>query len=421
MIHTIIKRKENNLLLKLTVLVLLLCMLPQSGITQIEYEEGYFIDNTGSKKACLIRYEDWKLNPSQFTYKLHIDEEPQKGDLATVQEFGRIGDFKYIRKKVKVDQSSEIISKLSTKRNAEFEEATVFLKVLIEGNASLYTLENMNRRFYFYATDNRPIEQLVHKQYKTRDDKIGTNNYFRQQLGNAFNCSNPSKKEIDRTKYKQGSMLRLFRKYNTCKDADVTDYIVNVHRDVFNLNIRPRLRLSSLSINNSIVNERDTDFGNFTAFSLGLEGEYILPFNKNKWSLIVEPIYQQLKASKTQSSQRGYNLTTDLKYTSVEIPIGGRHYIFLKDNSKLFINAAWVVDLPFASSVMFKRFGNQALAGDLEITSRNNILVGAGYKRNRLSVELRYQTNRELFRDFYYWYSNHRILSLIIGYSLLSF
>jgi hypothetical protein len=54
----------------------------------------------------------------------------------------------------------------------------------------------------------------------------------------------------------------------------------------------------------------------------------------------------------------------------------------------------------------------------LEITAGRNPGFGAGYKHeDTFSLEVRYQTGRNLFSDYLYWHSEYRTLSVILGYS----
>jgi hypothetical protein len=43
-----------------------------------------------------------------------------------------------------------------------------------------------------------------------------------------------------------------------------------------------------------------------------------------------------------------------VNYTSIEIPIGVRHYFFLNENSKVFINGSFIVDISFNSIIEFE-------------------------------------------------------------------
>lgn len=141
---------------------------------------------------------------------------------------------------------------------------------------------------------------------------------------------------------------------------------------------------------------------------LGLEAEFILPFNRDKWSIIVEPTYQNYKSETDANEEK-----TSVDYKSIELPLGVRHYFFLNKRSKLFVNAALVIDFSLNSTITYR--GRNLL----EARSRNNIALGAGFKYDdRYSFEFRYDMDRNLLGIYPYYTAEYGGFSLIFGYSL---
>ncbi|WP_205635393.1 hypothetical protein [Flavivirga aquatica] len=214
--------------------------------------------------------------------------------------------------------------------------------------------------------------------------------------------------KVESIDYKKNDLIRFFIKYNECNNQEFKNFEEKQKRDLFNLNIRPGFNSSSLSIENKYTNSRSTDFGNELSFRFGVETEFIMPFNKNKWAILIEPTYQYFKSEKELA-------TTHVKvdYKSIELPFGVRHYFFLSENSKIFINGSFIFD--FSSNSTLEYDPGQ----DLKIKRRNNLAFGLGYKYNdRYSIELRSQINREVLSDYLSWNSNYSTLSVIFGYSL---
>src|SRR5690606_38551156 len=111
-------------------------------------------------------------------------------------------------------------------------------------------------------------------------------------------------------------------------------------------------------------------------------------------------------------------LIASVDYSSIEIPASLRHYMFLGNNSKIFINASFVFDLNTKSSIDFIR-NDGSVFNELEIETGTNIAMGIGFKQNdRYSLEIRYQTNREILGNYAFWNSEYKTVSLIFGYSL---
>ncbi|WP_271393944.1 porin family protein [Aequorivita sinensis] len=394
--------------MKKQLLFLLITVLSFNCYSQISFEKGYYIDNSNQKTNCLIKNIDWKNNPTEFEYKLSENSESKKASIKLIKEFGIDNVSKYIRSNVNIDRSSEKFNQLSNHRKPIFKEEELFLKVLVEGKANLYLFEDGNLTRYFYNTEDTVIEQLVFKSYKTSNYKIGKNNSFKNQLWNNLKCPDFKISKVENLDYQKNDLINFFVEYNECNGEKSIIYEKKQKKDLFNLSVRPGFNSSSLSIQNSVSSSRDTDFDNEFGFRFGIEVEFIMPFNANKWSLIIEPTYQYFKSEKEIRNQ-----TVIADYKSIEIPVGIRHCFFLSENSKIFINGSYILDLSSNSIIDFSS------DVDLEINTGNNLAFGMGYKYNdKYSLELRYQTSREILSDYIAWSSDYNTLSVIFGYSL---
>ncbi|WP_396596434.1 autotransporter outer membrane beta-barrel domain-containing protein [Dokdonia sp. R86516] len=406
--------------MKKLLLLLPILILSIKSYSQNYFEKGYYIDNNNEKTICLIKNIDWKNNPINFEFKLSQEGEVQKRALEQTKEFGIDNTSKYIRSIVNIDRSSETIRNLTFNRNPVFNEEVLFLKVLLEGNSTLFKYVDGNIKRFFYKTESSNIRQLVFKKYKSTENNIIENNTFRQQLYNELKCQTLNMTNIERVNYTENDLVNYFEKYNKCGNQDFVSYGSKIKRDGFNLSIRPRLNSSGLTIQNSIFNTRDTDFDNEIGFGFGIEAEFVLPYNNNKWSIIVEPTYQSYKSELTSNSDNvsGGELTATADYSSIEIPIGLRHYFFLNENSKIFLNASYVLDLSSNSSIDFTRSDGSSLSS-LDVNTTGNLALGIGFKQNdKYSLEIRYNTNRELLGEYESWSSEYKTLSLIFGYSI---
>ncbi len=398
---------------------LLTIILSLNSYSQVSFEKGYYIDNNDQKISCLIKNLDWKNNPTKFEFKLSENSETQKADIKSIKEFAITNATKFIRSTVKIDRSSGNVNNLNADKNPVFSEEQLFLKVLVEGKANLYEYTDSDLKRYFYNKTDAPIEQLIYKSYMISDLDVGKNTKFRQQLWMDLNCPNFKLSDVEKVEYKKNDLVQYFTKYSSCLTNESVEYTPKQKKDLFNLTIRSRLYNSSLAIKNSMYNLRNTDFGKKTRIGFGVEAEYILPFNKNKWSIAIEPSYQSFKSEKTTNVKdvSGGIQNVSIDYSSIEVPLTIRHYFFLNKNAKLFVNASYVIDFALKSSVEFTR-NDDSNFNTLEIKSRNNPAIGIGFKQNdRYSIELRYQTSSEILANYVFWSSNYKTVAIIFGYS----
>ncbi|MFB0905166.1 MAG: tRNA modification GTPase [Nonlabens sp.] len=372
--------------------------------SQISFVKGYYIDNANQKTEGLIRNVDWKNNPLEFEYKKTKESEKESMNIESVKEFGINNVSKYIRASVQIDRSSNKFNLLSYDKSPLFKKEQLYLKVLIQGYASLFLYEDNSLRRYFYQTVNNDVDQLIFKKYKTPENKIGTNNKFRNQLYDNLKCVDISMEELKFMNYNKKELLNLFEKYNNCHNSEFVNFDEKVTSSLFHLNIRPGLNSSSLSMRNNITNSRNTGYDREWSFRVGLEFEFILGFNKNKWAIIIEPTYQYFKAELEIANRSN----TNADYQSIELPLGLRHYLFLNDTSKVFVNASFLYDFALKSKVR-----------NLAVGSGINGALGIGYKyKNTCSLEFRYHTSRDILPDYALWTSDYKTISVIFGYSI---
>lgn len=387
--------------LKITMIILFLGL---NSLAQIKFEKGYFITNDGQKVEGLIKNNDWLQNPNYLIYKKTIDAEQKKLTVKDVKEFGVYASSKFIKAIVNIDKSSNLLRELTEFKEPKFEKEEIFLKVLIEGDANLFSYKNGNLVRFFFNKNNSEIEQLIFKKYKTIEDKIAVNDKFKQQLWVSLKCKNISFKTFKNLDYKENDLIHFFERYYNCIQTEYISFKKNKKQDLFNLTLRAGLNNSSLSTGNTTFDADSPyfpDFGNQLGLRLGVELEFIMPFNKNKWGIIIEPTYQSFKADVDQKN------STSVDYSSIELPIGVRHYFFLNKTSKLYANGSIIID-----------FSNGELLSQ-EIQSSSNFGFGIGYKSHeKYSLEFRYHTNRDLFNNYLNNFSEYKTMSIIFGYTI---
>ncbi|GGF18665.1 hypothetical protein [Echinicola rosea] len=303
----------------------------------------------------------------------------------------------------------------------------MFLELLVEGKANLLYFEDSNIRRYFYSVDNDTIKQLIYKKFRFqnqpsksgKETKIGTNSRFRQQLWSEVNYPEITPKELEGIDYRNKDLTNYFKHYNNRNNELRNVYQENRQSGDFNLTIRPRMDIANLKVVND-SHLKENNINNHLSAALGLELEYIMPGNNRKWSIFFEPTFRQFKETTTIESTNvsAGILTRDVEYNSIEIPMGLRHYLFLHEKSKLYINAALVIDLGFNSSIVAKRKDDSIINTYDYKLSKSSFAIGLGYKyQDKVSIETRYLMKRGLvFEEIPYSYYN--AISFILGYSV---
>ena len=391
-------------------LLMLSLFISTSVVAQIGFKPAYYINNAGDKINCLIKDVEWKSNPTSFEYKISEESPIQIAKMDNVQEF-RIENFpRYIRKVVEMDRW-DVFSPVTEERNSIYKTETIFLKELVKGAATLYGYVDGSLTTYFYEVNQNPIRQLVRKNYYVVDGngfKIQLANYmYKRQLYGDLKCDDITENQAKNLSYFEGDFVKFFQKYNNC--MGVTTEVMDTSKTKFHLSARAGIVQNSLDIEYPSDARYKYDFGSKSNLRIGVEAEIILPFNRNKWSLLVEPVYTTFKSEGDQTI-----FTDNVDYKVIDFQMGLRHYMFLNPNSRIFINLGIV----YALNINNGNYYPKRYIAALKYKPSPQLMLGAGYKYNKLSAEVRYLGTQNLLADQIAWESRFTSLAFVLGYEI---
>ena len=394
--------------IKLTILLFLIL---KSFIShsQIKFQKGTIVENNGNRTECIIKNQDWAVSPMQIEYKLSENSEVIIGTLSTIKEFEIFGQSHYIKARVNIDASNPSLNQMSIQRNPEWVMKEAFLEVLVDGKAKLYKYSNHKvERYLFQNTDS--IKQLIWKEYRLDNYTTSYNEGFKQQLFNEVNCGALPIGYFNNFNFNKNTLVRYFEKYNECVEGVKKNIAVKEKRDFFNLKIAPGIVANFVSTENSEA-FFSLEFERKINYRIGAELEYIMPFHKNKWGLVFEPTYQDLELFKSFTPNSN---SATINYKSIDFPLGIRHYLFLNQSAKLFLNGFYLTSYSanFNSKIDFEKFS------DIKIKTRGSFAIGGGITFKRLSAEFRYYTNRDLTNNYIFWSTGYKRASIILGYRI---
>jgi hypothetical protein len=394
--------------MKTTLLLTILLLFSLLSFSQVKFENGYFVNLNNERTNCLIKNYDKINNPTEIEYKISENSDIQKVGISIIKEFGINGCCKFIRAETNIDRSTKELSHISINSNPEWSQEQLLLKVLVEGKASLYKYEDNISNKFFYSIADSGIKQLIYKQYLSNDDKyLLTNSGFRQQLWTEVKCGNITETSVENLEYTESALKKYFIRYNDCNGCTSIDYNTNVRKNPFHLNINSGITSTSVSFSIPSISDDETDFGRKLSFRLGIDLEYVLPFNKNKWRIAFSPSYQQY------SSHAKHSLgDAEIKSKSIEFPLGLRYYFFLKNNLNIFIAAQHLVTtgINFHSTIKI----DYPYSIPVQLKNQSCFAFGIGVNYKKLSSEIRMYTNRDLIGHVYV--SDYHVAALIIGY-----
>jgi hypothetical protein len=389
-----------------------------NALAQNDFKKGYFIYNNGEKVECLINNESWSFIPSKFQYKKSESSQNESINTTLIKEFSIPNVFKYERHTVKIDKSSKNESNLSRDRKPNYIEESLVLKVIVEGKTKLYQYNEEGLSRFFYTNEIGEIIQLIYKKYRTEKGYITFNELYKIQLKKLFSCGKSNYKKVA---YSKRSLKNYFTSYNKCKypNQSLVDYSKKESKAYFDFSLLLGVTSGNTQITDNSLSAFTTLEGELSAKTVprfGVQVEYFIPFGNYKWSVFASPIYQSFSDQKTLTLGTVVvtSRTYAIEYSSIEMPIGiRRHFYFNNNTSEVFLNLAYVVDIPLNSKI-------SSLPRVLEIESTGtSISAGLGYKlQKKYSLELRYSSPRNILSSFVSTDAKYESVSLIFGYTL---
>jgi len=406
--------------------ILLILAINFTAFAQTNYEKGYYLTNTDEKVYGYILNNDWNKTPTEFNFKKNLEEDEQIISINNAKLFSIENKKKYERFTVAIDTSKTGLGNIDYDRNPKFKEFTVYLEKLVEGPANLYSNNstNTNNKYFFSLGTSLP-SQLVYKEYLVNINgalRSGENSYYKQQLFNNLKCESIELKDANSLDYKERSLIKFFNNYNNCKDSNYSNYYKKEeNKGAIALTVRPGLTYSSITFeyenrfSDKFTEELDSKLG----YRIGIEFEYILPFNNNKWGLLFEPVYTSYSSEvfledTEASSFLDTRQNVEAEYNALGLQIGLRHYFYINEKSSIFANIAYYQQFSAPNSTLdfqkTKDFGFH--------DSSNNFAIGAGYNFNRkFSLEINYIFKREVFEQVSRSAKLDQ-LSVILGYNI---
>jgi len=379
--------------------------------SQISFEKGYFLDNENNKTDCLIKNVGWLNNPSEIEYKITSSGAVKNAKVEAIKEFG-VADLVYKKFTLELSRFSDQLDKLSYQRNPEYTTETIFLKQIVEGDTNLYVYYDGNFTAYFFNSADETAEQLIFKKFLSSNFIVQKNNYFKQQLLNNLKCAGINSKAINKLKYTKNDLTKIFKKYNTCKGFVYVEKSKSELQGYGKFKINARAGISSNDFQLVDGDRVEFDFSSVIGYQFGLEAELTMPFNNNKWSVLIAPTYNHFEGETTKTFYEHDRVS--LNYNTFELPFGIRHYFFLNERSKLFLGLSYVLIFDLNSEV------TSNIRRNLIFKKETNIALSLGYNFNHnYFVEARYDFDRGDMFPYSRFNSKFNTLSLLIGVKIL--
>lgn len=373
------------------------------------YEKGYVVDNDGRKQNVLVFVgrDYFKDNPTKVIYRESENGDPITASIDEISEFG-VGDtYVFRRFNTLIDYSSQNPHNMSRSMQPEYKSKTVFLDLLIEGEASIYQYREGKVDKFFLQMGGDPIPLVNKKFVKPGASRAYGNFAYKQQLIDRLVCRSLHRSTIEKKKYKDTHLVFLAEEYNKCKGTSYTNNLaVRNEHDYYNLWIKGGIADYSLEFED-VLGPADEDFGSVSTYYVGFENELMLPYGRGNWSLVAGANY----LSVGYGSEEGILGNNYVEHKTIEINAGIRRYFPITNGIAIFLSAQYLND--FANDSYFSVNGKDG--SGMELSPNNTYSLSGGIRWKRLYGEYRYVAERSLSENWPKYNSYFEGSSIAIG------
>lgn len=382
---------------------------------QENFMKGYIITNDKDTVQGLIDYRNWPINPDEIVFKQSINSEKTRYKPLEINSFF-VNNEHYVAATVDVEIIRPEIGRSPYIHEFDSYEVTTFLKTVIEGYVSLYHYKSNSIYEQYYLYKNEKFNRLIYRKYLKEGEKgkeyLFEDNAYRKQLYNHLSDCPSIKDALPRTRFNRNSLVNILTKYHQCINK-VPSFKMVKEKTTFDIGVIGGATITQLRFNSSLYSLRyltENDFPTSISYSAGVFLEIILPRSQRKWSLLNEFMVSNYKVNGLFQDDIAlyiyskHDVEFDLTYFKLYTSL---RYSYPMNKSQLFINVGlgngFLQVNTNNEDIYIKRhtFDSTEQKEALESVRpvENNIVLGAGWKFNRISVELRGEIGNGIAND----------------------
>lgn len=380
------------------------------------FQPGIVYGIKGDTLKGMINYYGW-TNPKP---KISFIEEGK--DTAVVLTPNRISGFetggnKYRSAAVKTEMTLNNIELLVSNPNLRLSNDTVFLRLIVQGEKSLWFFRNKVHNDQFYIDENGSLSLLIFKKYLKEGvhntSTVGENKGYLNQLRNYLSESEDLDSQLQTTKYSESSLVALYDKYYK---SSGTKRVFTAKREkiIYEKGIVAGASLTQL--NENYLQTFGLSFKPSLMPAAGLYLNIVFPETRGRISAYNELLFTTLKYKSEVNSAPSYVYNLGLSYLKLNIMF---RYTFKNKESKVnfFLNAGISNGMIIHEINQVKVGGHTQSWAPYAHTRKfeQGLLAGAGVISGRFSAEIREEYSTGFSTVAYYPASLSRAY-ILLGY-----
>ncbi len=407
---------EQNRVIIFRIPLMLIFLAAVTLFSQVSYKSGFIVTLQSDTVYGKIDYKVWVDCPESIDFK-GASETIMSYDASEIKGFG-VRNEHYISALVEVDSNAVSVNTMGIELDQAHSFMTVFLKVLIEDEKSLYEyIDGPDIKCYYYKADsvfilleNEVILKRKMNQYEGNRDVnshgvIKENRVYLEQLAQLFNDWGIDRYHLNSTEYDKKTLKNLFEEYYSFTEEKI-EYKAPDRRIRMEFGLLAGVSFTYLNFALLGTQDSDLNFISDLDFSLssnisgGLFCNFSIPDNRNSQSWYNKLMYTSYSVDAFSESDDNfiYSSQFDLSYLKL---FSMYRYNGLFANENLFVNAGFSLGYLLANtnfstiklqeeSTLTPQLYEKEIETDLK-SLELGVAVGGGLKIKNFSIELGYE------------------------------
>lgn len=382
-----------------------------ASISYAQEKKGYYINNNNEKVEGYIRSAAI-LNPATVSFKPLSGGDFAALNLNNVTEYGIDNEVKLQKHTVDVDMTGG--NQVAGSKESVWNKMDIFLNVITEGDATLYSYTMNNVVRYFYSVKSKDIapKQLIYKKFQESSGPVKENHSFRQQLYADLKCEGQTDRSFLKVNYYQDELTDVVKKFNACNSSGTSTDAGTSKTFAKNEEKKVAIKFTLYAGADFTNIKVSTDQSNLTSTeenttSPGIGAELALRILKGDYEFFTRFEYEKLKATVENTySFSSYNTVTETHMLEADVLnfyLGARKNFAIGAQNKIFVDAALCISNPIGDWEMYRKAynagGNYVMSGRIDgLRTSFSVNFGVGYVFNdKYGIAVRYDTNRNMF------------------------
>lgn len=387
----------------LTVFSLLHLCNPHQLIAQKNFIPGYIITTEGDTLRGLIDDRDWDKSPKEVSFKPTKQKQEVTYSPKEIRAFQ--GEAFYESAAVNREISPAQLAKLDRSSALKIIKDTVFLKLLLGGEFSLYQHTAKGSKLNFYIKKEGAFLHLAHKKFlfteNLRTETRKNRDYIRVLSQLLEDCPD-LESSVLKVEFTPNSLRKLLQKYYACTGKSV-NYIQKKRGNSFQFGLIAGISNTALSFNSKNFEYLTAvDYPSSTDLSIGMFFSVKLPYQNGKWGFVGEINYGSFSAegffSDFENENIFTNTSTELGASHLTLNASLRYHFSIASLPTYFdlgISNGLAFDITNNSTELRKFFTTEETKQGPAIEKirkyEQGLTFGLGSMIDRYGVELRYK------------------------------